>query len=483
MKRRKTEGGQALLLMVVAAGIVLAGALGLAIDVSQLYPHTQMAQSAADIAAEAGAQSILNGTWSSPTAGNCTLGTDTRPPCLLALKNGFGATGTSDVVAISFPSSVSGVTLTSSATFSQKAVQVTITRPVKSSFIRMVGGASTTTIKALAVAGLVTVNSPIPILVLDPHASSSFSIGGTPTIKICGGSQTSIQVNSDDPNAVHQNGTATVDLSKGGPADTAGNCSTGTGTDFRVLGGPASGSLPSWMTPTGSTEHYYQPSSPISDPYASVAPPTKPADGTTSSINTGTHGCAPQNPHTTCTFYTPGHYTFIDVQNDTAVFSPGVYYIDGKKKISGTDTGFGNEANGNMMMCSDCAADASTNGTGNTGMMVYLSSTAGTVNIGANATASLNGSSSSSVWEGLLFYEDRSSSNIGASLGGGGAMTLTGTIYLPTQTLSLQGGSGSGTLVQGEIVVDELALGGNGSITMDLNPNLKLPVIKIALVK
>ncbi len=233
------------------------------------------------------------------------------------------------------------------------------------------------------------------------------------------------------------------------------------------------------MTPTGTTEHYYQPSSPISDPYASVSAPSKPADGTTSTIATGVHGCTAS----TCTFYTPGHYSFIVVKNDTAVFSPGVYYIDGSKKISGTDTGFGNEANGNIMMCTDCASDTSTNGTGNTGMMVYLTSTAGTVNIGANATASMTGSSTSSVWEGLLFYEDRGSSNIGASLGGGGSMSLTGTIYLPTQTLSLQGGSGSGTLLQGEIVVDKLSLGGNGSITMDLNPNLKLPVIRIALVK
>jgi hypothetical protein len=83
----------------------------------------------------------------------------------------------------------------------------------------------------------------------------------------------------------------------------------------------------------------------------------------------------------------------------------------------------------------------------------------------------------------MLFYMDRSSANLNPNLGGGGAMTLQGTIYLPTQNFTFQGHTGSSTVLKGDIVVDELSLGGNGSITMQLDPNYMLPLDTVALVK
>ena len=59
--RRKGESGQALVLVAAALGIFLLGAVGLAVDVGQLYAHRQMAQNAADAAAEAGILSMFNG--------------------------------------------------------------------------------------------------------------------------------------------------------------------------------------------------------------------------------------------------------------------------------------------------------------------------------------------------------------------------------------------------------------------------------------
>jgi len=96
-------------------------------------------------------------------------------------------------------------------------------------------------------------------------------------------------------------------------------------------------------------------------------------------------------------------------------------------------------------------------------------------------------------YKGILFFEDRAADAQTHTLGGGGQMTLTGTIYLTNtlatmavaahfQGLTLQGGSGSGTLVQGEIIVGTLAMGGNGGITMDLNPNATLIIQQVALV-
>ncbi len=72
-------------------------------------------------------------------------------------------------------------------------------------------------------------------------------------------------------------------------------------------------------------------------------------------------------------------------------------------------------------------------------------------------------------------------------------MTLLGTIYLTNtlatmaddkhyQELSLQGNPSSGTLIQGEIIVGALSLGGTGGITMNLNPAATVIVSQVALV-
>src|SRR5262245_31507612 len=98
--RRKRQSGQAIILVVVAVGLVLMGGLGMAIDAGQLYGHRQMAQSAADSAAQAAILSVYSAT---NTGGNafgtegvagfdCTNGTDARTPCKYARINGFGVT-------------------------------------------------------------------------------------------------------------------------------------------------------------------------------------------------------------------------------------------------------------------------------------------------------------------------------------------------------------------------------------------------------
>ena len=58
------------------------------------------------------------------------------------------------------------------------------------------------------------------------------------------------------------------------------------------------------------------------------------------------------------------------------------------------------------------------------------------INLSANGSISLVGSPSSSSYLGMLFFEDRSAPALSHTLGGGGAMTLQGTIYL-NNTLAL----------------------------------------------
>jgi len=50
-------------------------------------------------------------------------------------------------------------------------------------------------------------------------------------------------------------------------------------------------------------------------------------------------------------------------------------------------------------------------------------------------------------------------------------------------TLTVQGGPCASTLLQGEIIVDKLAIGGSGCIKMNLDSTPTFPVRQVALVR
>jgi len=109
------EEGQSVMLLAVAMSIFLIGAIGIAVDGSNLYAQRQLAQAAADSAAQAGIMSIFDGTnsvsgnaagFTAGTAFTCTT-TDQRTPCVFANQNGFGGAST-DTVSVTFPTSAPG---------------------------------------------------------------------------------------------------------------------------------------------------------------------------------------------------------------------------------------------------------------------------------------------------------------------------------------------------------------------------------------
>jgi hypothetical protein len=493
--RFKDEEGQALILVALAMSIFLIGAIGLAVDGSNLYTQRQGAQAAADAAAVAGIMSIFDGTnsvttnpakFSTGSTFTCTT-TDAETPCVYASKNGFGGSA-ADTVQVSFPASTAapGVALSGSAP--TNLIKVSVSRSVNTTLMRLLGPTATT-VTATAMAAIVDVVAPVPILVTHPTLTQSLSLQGNPAIKICGGPSRSIQVNSGDSNAFHMGGSASIDLSKAGVKDD-GHCNTGTGADFGTWGGPAAN--PGVTLGVGK---YVEPSSPIKDPLANVSPPSVPTKiGSQTPLADGVSGC-PSPSKKACVLYTPGLYAGgIGGNNSTPVFEPGIYYIQGG--------GITCHNNCEMFMATGTGADgASGTNTGWTGNVLFYNtgSTAqptnsGSIVIDANGSANLVGSPSGSSYKGILFFEDRAADAQTHALGGGGAMTLTGTIYLTNtlatmtatsaqyQGLTLGGGSGSGTLVQGEIIVGTLTLGGGGSIEMDLNPNASLVVQQVALV-
>jgi len=495
----RSEKGQAILLVLVAMTIFIIGAAGLAIDGAQIYSHRQMAQAAADAAAQAGIMSIFDGThstaanpFSTGAAFTCTT-TDLRTPCVYARNNGFGG-GSNDTVVIDFPASSAAPGVNLSGEDPVNLIRATVDRDLNTGLMQILGS-NTSHVKAIAIAAIVDVVAPVPILVTHPTRSGAMSSNGNPTIVICGGPSRSIQVNSSSATSLNMNSNTTIDLSHAGPLG-AYDCSTGTGADFGDFGGPSTapftfiaGSLPG---------EYIQPASPILDPYASVAPPSAvglAVDPAKTPLANGSNGCptAPANP---CQLYSPGLYTNgIEVKNETGIFKPGVYYMQSK--------GFQNAANGLMLMSTGFPDDPDTG----PGMLVYNTGNDDDdlFSVGANSSASLVGSCNTLTcdrYKGILFFQNRTSlghtgigGNKGHKFGGGGALSLVGTIYVTNtlatmtatpgqfQNVLLQGTPGSNTVITGQIVASTLSVGGNATIQMFLNPAEVLHIRQVALVK
>ncbi len=524
---RKRQDGQVLLLLVVALGLFLLGAVGLAIDASVLYSHRQLAQAAADAAAEAAIMSVFNGTNTSTyanvfgsTAFTCTTGNDSRTPCVYARYHGFGTTA-NETVTVDFPTSVPGVTLSDED--DPAAIGVTVSRTVDTGLIRFVGQ-SLATVRARGVAVITDVFSPVPIIILHPTfgpgvggggpSDAAFEKNGDNTVKICGGPTKSIQVNSDHKTqAVRHVGQGAVDLSKAGPKNFVNIMScNGAGADFGQFGGPNpySQSTALWL---GTDGNFQQPSSRLDDPLRNVPQPVQPTAAPAPGLIDGggaTIDC-PVPAGYKCKVYSPGYYpTGIQIKNEFAVFKPGLYYMG-----SG---GFQIQANGAAHMQRTCQTpDPATFGCG---MLIVNDGNSAKDDIffiAANSGKSpsyggpftyiypdlttctgncLLGTTESGIYKGILFFEDRTSPYKKHQLSGGGGLTLRGTIYLTKsdrdtlianpsnyQYLTLSGNSGSSTRVIGMIIVDRLSLGGTSDIIMTLNPNASLNLRQVALAR
>ena len=301
---RASERGQTLIPIFVFISLFLLAILGVAADYTQLWAYRQMAQGAADAVCEVGAADLyinainptaggLNGLGSFAWIGNpfnCSTNTSTSV-CRYAALNGY-TTGAN--INVTFPSSLPGVaSLPAPLSTAHPYLEVTITDPVPMSFTRMVGGATTVTVKAKAGCGVAPANVPIPIVILHPTSAASISVGGTSLIKVFGGPQRSVQVDSSNASAVS---VGAVDLSQGGPSNT--------GSDFAVLGGPST--QPGGII-LGSTGHYLYPSTPFGDPFATIPTPSKPASlGKVIAVPLQVNGCPDPNG---CIEFSPGDYT------------------------------------------------------------------------------------------------------------------------------------------------------------------------------
>jgi hypothetical protein len=414
------ESGQALVLVVVALGLFMFAALGLGIDGAQLYAHRQMAQAAADAAAQAAMMSILRGTNSTSTHPFSTSASftcavlpaalDLRTPCVYAQYNGFGTSA--DTVIVSFPTTVSGVTLSSGAT---PAVAVSVQRTLTAGLIRF-AGVSTYTVIAKATAGILAAGGPCIVSLSQSGTGFSDTGAGNLTLTGCGIYDSSSLNWSAAGNitaqAIQYIGTYT---------------SSGAGTVS--------------PTPTSTT-------TPASDPFANVPVPSVGA-------------CA--NPNAAAGLSYP--LVISDAGNHT--LSPGVYcggidiagagnitFTTGTYILNGTDsngksfdfTGAGNLSGTNVMFYI----------TGQNGYTAGPISTSGAGNLTFSAL-------SSGSYQGILFYQDRSVTYATAN-SFSGAGNITGTFYFSTTSLTY---SGAGNAAFQALVANKITISGAGNFKTD----------------
>ena len=531
-KQSSPESGQAILIFVVALGTFLLGVLGFAVDFAGLYFHQQRAQSAADAACQAAGMDLLTiqeGLNTAASAGftpgtgfTCTSAS-TSAPCKYAAFNGYSSPGLtagteSNSVTVSFPSSVTGVTAPPAAVGgTYPFIEVDVVERVRVFFSAVITLSNTQDVKAIAKCGLQQDTSPIPILVLDTNTAdlSTFNVQGTPNVTIYGGPTRSIQVNSPYTSAISLGGNGSVNLSFGGPDHK--------GSIMGTSGGPytLTNLLTGSTTFTPDNVANYAPAvDPISDPFAQLAAPSKPANAPApTAVLHNIDGCPDPAG---CDEYSPGYYgSGITVQNRTAIFLPGIYYVNngfnmGANSIlrpaiisgaatgsmfyltgssssvsvasnSGTQTFAKNnidQFNTTYVSCPKGATETVTDASGNA-----LSALDGNVLLGM-CTGTYGDPLSEN--RGMLFYQDHSSSfknkTSEPNFGGGGSLLLAGNMYFHNTTnysdlLTLGGGSGSGTYVLGDIVTDQLTLSGTSFIGMDLNPTNAYNILKVELLQ
>jgi putative Flp pilus-assembly TadE/G-like protein/putative Tad-like protein involved in Flp pilus assembly len=474
-------------------------------------------------------------------------GNPTASVCQYAAKNGYDSgNGTpGNLVSVSFPTGVVGVSTPPASMAPTPFIRVDVVEHVQTFFLGLLSGSRSADVRAFASCGLELATSPIPILVLDPKnpkvkpASSALDVQGNPTIAIVGGPSKSIQVNSSDAAATNVGGSGTIDLSKAGP--------NGTGADIGIYGGPATapsgfigGSTGHWVSPAAPINDPFAQLAAPADP-GGTTPPILTVASTTPGIVCPDTNCAEFQPGSyssgICIGKSAGCTCIGSSNTCTAIFDPGLYYINGNFKVDSNSclrpSGAAGDGSGGVIFYftgggsvsvdansgSKCTNPFNTAGyAGTSSLQNGIACTATSVvpdNL-KNTTLTgnvllapctgaygdpLGAADPLGVQHGMLFFQDRSTLSANQSWGGSGSFLLAGTMYFHSCNASgtgtgcgaagtylndiftLQGGSGSSTYVLGDIIADNIALGGNSTITMDLNPTRAFTILKASLLQ
>jgi Putative Flp pilus-assembly TadE/G-like len=534
------ESGQAAVSLLLMLSLFLLGTLALAVDFTNIWFHRQAEQATADSACQAGAMDLLAvaGGMSLPamgftsgTASNCVSNSGSTM-CTYANANGYSGTGltagaASNAVSWTFPPSVTGVTAPAASVAPHPFLTITIAENVRTFFVSLLKLSKVQQINVSSTCGLVGVKAAAPMLILHPTMSGSLSYSGGASVTIVGGPSRGLQVNSSSATAVDWTASGIINLSAGGANQT--------GSDMAIVGGPSA--IPnngsSYAYNGGSTGSWKSSVLPIADPFGSVGPPVSiksitPANTTGGTwVTYGTDACPDNtNAHypTThdCIEYSPGYYPSGIVLPDdysTAIFLPGIYYLNGSLNASGSNLLRMAKPSGSLqtdgimlyfltgsLNLSGCAGCAKTSVDNVNSTDLSCDGSAPTAGLGAPTTLSGNVlvaqcAASGTYWDagtdtadsrgnpgvrGLLIFQDHGDTTA-PQFAASGSLTTSGALYFHSTSyqdvLTLSGASTSGSYFLGQIIVDQLNMSGSGLIKLALNPVPATSVLKAALLQ
>jgi len=532
------DSGQAAVSLILMLGLFLLGVLGFAVDLTNVWFHRQAAVAAADAACQAGALDMLAvtgglslpSTGFTPGAASDCVSSSSATMCTYAGFNGYNGSGLSSTTASNsvswtFPSSVSGV---AAGAGTYPFMTVAISENVKTYLMSLLSASHYQKVTVSTTCGITLVKEAAPMVILNPTLSGAFTYSGGGTLDIVGGPARGLQVNSSSATAVSWSASGMINLSGGGPNQT--------GSNIAIVGGPAS--IPnngSSLGYNGGTTGSWQSGVlPVADPLGTVGAPGSVKSITPTTTTSGTwvayktdgcpdHSGGTGNSSQACKEFGPGYYpsgiNLPSVMNNysTAIFKPGIYYLNGSLVASGSNTiriakpsGY-QQTDGvmfyflsgslNISGCSGCsnsgvdnvnATDLTCDGSSPPSGLGMSSTLYGNILYGectANGTYWDSGgdttdSRGSSGTRGILVFQDHSNTTQ-PTFSGSGALSFAGVLYFHSNTysdvLNLSGGASSGAFILGEIISDQVNLSGSGVIKLALNPVATTNMSKVAI--
>jgi Flp pilus assembly protein TadG len=407
-QRRQPRRGTVAVLIAVCL-VVLLGVVAIALDGGTLLAERRHAQSVADAAALAAACDLYANYWINN--GLDPQGTARDSALATARANGYQNDTSTSTVTVNIPP-LSG-DYVGRRGYAEVIVQYQQTRSFSNIF-----AAGPIPVSARAVALGSPLAADVGILVLDRTGRGTFNAQGSGTTTVSG---TPIIVDSNDPQAAIAGGGGTV-----------------TATEFDITGG--------WTTSGGGSSFngpIYTGRPPMDDPLADLPPPD-PATMTVQSDR------GVQYTNGTQTLQ-PGVYRGgISVSGTgSLVLAPGIYYMDGG--------GFSFSGQGSLY---------------GAGVMIYNAPGNGNADgISVTGQGSMVLSApTSGPYQGITFFQDRTSGVTGNVEGTGGETSITGTFYFAGALLKVSGNGGVAN-IGSQYISRYLTLGGNGGININWQPD------------
>jgi hypothetical protein len=424
--RHRGESGQSLILFALGLAVLL-GMAAMTIDVGLAYVARRDMQNAADAAALAGADVLLEG-QSSVLAANAARD--------LALQNGYDNAAADVTVEINIPPT------SGPHSGDSDFVEVTIAHPIDAVMARAVGKTSFD-VSARAVAGIDRTPKPYSIITLSETDCQSMQFNG--------------QVNLTIADA----GTLTNSECTVNAFSTDGTVNVATSANHVVGGWNMTGNSGDVSLPPSKAGHF-------DDPLIGVPVPT-PTSGPPQDCPTygGSPGTVTLDPGVyDCTINPPGQWGL--------QFEPGDYYITGGIVLNGGgDVTFGE----GLYFLQGQGLIITGNGvvTGD-GVTFYIDE--GQVTLTGTSDTQLT-APDSGPYAGVVIFQNRSLTTT-VNLSGGAISDGWGAVYAAGAQIHLVGNTGS-TFHQ--FISDTFLMDGNSSITVDYFSGFSVPVPVMRLVE